>query len=96
MWNKNFVHIIIYMNPSMHTHTHTHTHTLILITTDELCSKANEVISTSCSIHGEIKPLVVSVQASTTEAHWKIHTAISESVEQLKCRRYRRPGKFHH
>ena len=63
--------------------TYTHTH----IPTDQLCSKANEVNTTSRTLRGEIKPLVVSVQASKTEAHGKIHTAISESVEQAKVQK---------
>jgi hypothetical protein len=58
-----------------------------LIPIDQLCSKANEGITTSRTIRGEIKPLVVSVQASKTEAHGKIHTAISESVEQAKVQK---------
>ena len=52
--------------------------------TDQLLSKATEGIITSRTIRGEIRPLVVSVQANKTEAHGKISTAISESVEQAK------------
>ena len=80
-----------YYTLCVHTHTHTHTyvytHSCMLLYIDQLCSKANEVVTTSRSIRGEIKPLVVSVQASKTEAHGKIHTAISESVEQAKLQK---------
>ena len=66
------------------THHHVNTPTKSI---DQLCSKANEVIIASRTIRGEIKPLVVSVQASKTEAHGKIQTAISESVEQAKLQK---------
>ena len=52
-----------------------------------MCSKAAEAITTSRTIHGEIKPLVVSVQASKNETHGKICTAISKSVEQAKIQK---------
>ena len=46
-------------------------------------------MTTSRNLRGEIKPLVVSVQASKTEAHGKIYTAISERVEQAKIQKVR-------
>ena len=74
----------MYMYKSLDTR-YTHIHVYIntpIKSIDQLCSKANEVIIASRTIRGEIKPLVVSVQASKTEAHGKIQIAISESVEQ--------------
>ena len=61
--------------------------------TDQLLSKATEGITTSRTIRGEIRPLVVSVQANKTEAHGKISTAISESVEQAKKQKVCQVGK---
>ena len=56
-------------------------------TADQMCSKATEAITASRAIRGEIKPLVVSVQASKTETHGKISSAISKNVEQAKIQK---------
>ena len=73
---------VLYRYTRIHVYINTPTKSI-----DQLCSKANEVIIASRTIRGEIKPLVVSVQASKTEAHGKIQTAISESVEQAKLQK---------
>ena len=59
----------------------------LMHTVDLLCSKAVEIVTTSRTIRGEIKPLVVSVQASKSEAHGKICTAISKNVEHARIQK---------
>ena len=65
--------------PTTHTHTHTHTHTA------QLCSKATEVITASKTVRGEIKSLVVSVQARKTEAHEKITSTVAKHVQEARA-----------
>lgn len=65
--------------PSYQPSNNTHTHTA------QLCSKAAEVITASKAVRGEIKSLVVSVQARKTEAHEKITSTIAKHVQEARA-----------
>ena len=65
--------------PSNQSSNNTHTHTA------HLCSKAVELITASKTVRGEIKSLVVSVQARKTEAHEKITSTIAKHVQEARA-----------
>ena len=65
--------------PSNQSSNKTHTHTA------HLCGKAVEVITASKAVRGEIKSLVVSVQARKTEAHERITSAIAKHVQEARA-----------
>ena len=69
--------------PSYQPSNNTHTRTA------QLCSKAAEMITASKAVRGEIKSLVVSVQARKTEAHEKITSTVAKHIQEARAEKVR-------
>ena len=51
----------------------------------QLCSQALEMVTASRAVRGEIRSLVVSVQARKTQARERITTAVAKNMEEAKA-----------
>ena len=56
-------------------------------TAAKLCTATVDVMNASRAVRGDIKALVISVQASKTDAHKKITDSISRNVQDARTRK---------